>query len=702
MAKFLLEIGVEEMPAGYIKPALAALEKAFGEAIKEARLKADEVFTTGTPRRLVLSADGIPEGQGDLADIVTGPPAKVARDADGNWTKAGLGFARSQGAEPDALFLAETPKGQYAALKTFHEGRAAGEILAEALPRAILKIRFPKSMRWTPERTAFARPIRRIVALLDQTVVNFNVAGVESGRATCGHPFLAPQAITLQTADYAAYRQALLEAYVIVDMSERRRMISDAIQGIAQKNNWVISDGALIDEVTNLVEYPGLLVGSFEKRFLEIPGEVLVASMKSHQRYFPVRDADTGRLQASFVAISNRTDNEAPGVCRGNERVLTARLDDAAFFWAADRKKKLADRIDKLAHVVYHEKLGSYLEKAQRMEQLAGRLADMIGLDSRVREQARRAALLSKADLVTEMVGEFPSLEGAMGRLYAEADGEAPEVAKAIGEHYRPRAAGDPAPASPTGVVVALSDKLDALAGCFRAGLAPTGSVDPYALRRRAQGVVRIMLEREVSLELDGALDAALEPFEADPAARQALREGILEFLRDRFYHMMVEKGFKFDLVRAVLALPSNDLGKTKRRLDAVTALAAREDWPRLVTVVERAHNITREVTPAPVNEALLAEQAEKALYAHWTKIRPEAAACVEREDYVGASILFSGPLAELLHEFFDKVFVNVDDQALRQNRLALLADIRDLYETNIAVLSDIQTNDAARGIPGK
>jgi len=710
MANFLFELGVEEIPAGYILPALADMAEKLKEILAEENLGSGEVLTVGTPRRLTLYCEGITEGQEDREETVTGPPARIARDDDGNWTKPALGFAKSQGVDADALFITETPKGEYVAAKIFVKGRTALEVLSEALGDVVRSARFPKSMKWTEDRTSFARPVYGIVALLDCKIVPFEFTGVKSGRTACGHPFLAPEPFDLESADFEKYKQLLRERFVIADFNERRSVLAGQIEKCAAENNWIISHKGLLDEVTNLLENPNILVGSFKDQYLDIPEEVLVEAMTSHQRYFPVRDKATGRLVPRFVTGFNRKAEHEQTIREGNERVLTARLKDAEFFFGIDRKTLLADRLEALEHVVYQEKLGSYRKKAERMETLSGSLAQLMGLNNETTKHATRAALLAKADLVTEMVGEFAKLEGAMGRVYALIDGEDDEVAQSIGEHYLPRSADDPVPATDAGMAAALSDKLDALAGCFWAGLEPTGSADPYALRRAAQGVIRIIIERKITFPLNAALAKAVAPFEPDVNKAADIVKKVIEFIRDRFYHMMIDKGNRYDIVRSVLAVaPGNDLLKTVKRMAAVNELATREDWPRLVTVVERLHNITKEIatttttatTLAPTAD-LLCEKAELDLHAHWIKIRPKFLKLAKDEKYVKASALFSGELAELLHNFFEDVFVNVDDKALRANRLALLADIRDAYETNIAVLTEIQSNDAAQGIPGK
>ena len=702
MARFLLEIGVEEVPAGYIRGALESLRENFMGALAESRLTAGEVTTTGTPRRLVFFADDLVERQEDLEVVMTGPPAKVGQAPDGSWTKAALGFARSQGVGPEALFISETAKGKYVAARAFKAGRAAREVLAEALPGVIRAIRFPKSMKWSADRTLFARPLRRIVALLEGEIVPFEVAGVASGRQTSGHYFLAPEKIVLEKADYATYRDALRNAFVLIDFEERRAVLSSELERVAAANGWTVAEGKLLDEVANLLEYPRVLVGKFDEEFLKVPEDVLIEAMKSHQRYFPVRDAGTGKLSPHFLCGYNRTDKTVELIREGNERVLRARLADAAFFFESDRRKKLEDRLPALEKITFQEKLGSYLAKAKRMEKVALEIAPLLGLDESARRFAARAALLAKADLTTEMVYEFPSLEGVMGREYARLDGEPAEVAVAIGEHYLPRSPDDPVPASETGVVAALADKFDSLAGCFWARLAPSGSEDPYALRRRAQGIIRIVLERKLPLDAAEALRLAGGHFEADAAKLKALVEEILAFMRDRFYNMMLEKGCRFDLIRSVLALPINDFIGIKKRLDAVIELSGQPGWPRLVTVVTRAHNITKGITGGGVRAELLKEAEEQALAEHWRRVRPEIEKKIAVEDFIGACDLFSGPLAERLHEFFEKVYVNVEDAGLRTNRLSLVAEIRDLFENNIAVLTEVQSDDSAQGIPGK
>ena len=690
MSDLLVEIGCEELPAGYIKPALEQWAKLITDALNECRLGCTETRTAGTPRRLAVFASGVRSAQEDTVIEVSGPPAKIAFDADGKPTKAALGFARTQGVEPGALFVKKTPKGDYCAASKQIKGRPATDVLAELLPKTIAAIRFPKSMHWVAGGITFARPFRMILALLGGTVIGFEINGVRAGRESAGHPFLSPQRIQFSAADWAAYLTQLRKHHVVADIGERRaiieKKITDCLAGYGSK----LEDQDLLDEVTNLVEFPNVVEGSFDEKFLAVPEAVLVESMRAHQRYFPIRDA-AGKLLPKFITVINRDDRYAQVIRGGNERVLRARLSDAEFFLWEDTREPLSARLERLKGVTFQAQLGSVYEKVQRLKALAKTLAEQAGLAAEQQAMCVRAAELCKNDLVTAMVGEFPSLQGLIGREYALRDGEPREAADAIAEHYMPRGADDALPQTATGCILSLAEKFDTMLGCFSVGLAPTGSQDPYALRRAASGIIRILMERNVTLSLSAAAAEANNLQARGLPQAEGVEGRVLAFLRDRLYYYFSDKGYRYDQVNAVLATGFDDVRDAKARLDAIAALAAEPDWEELVTVVQRTWNIIKNVeVTAEASEALLEAPEEKELWAVLARHEREVNQLAEQRRYAEAARLFAQAFVKSVHHFFDKVYVNVDDLAVRQNRLALMKRINKLFTGRIADLSQI------------
>ena len=653
---FLLEIGSEEIPDWMIPSALESLRLLF----EKLELPHESVTLDATPRRLVLRAEGLPERQPDSKERVLGP-AKSAPP------QAVAGFARKQGVSPEQLAIETTPKGEYYALVKKVEGRRTKDILAEALPGTILQIYFPKTMYWTGKTgPRFIRPIRWIVALLGEDIVPFEIAGVRAGNLTSGHRRLGAREIVVTTADY---QQRLRDHYVILSAEERRNRISSALAAVRVK-----SDSALLETLVYLTEYPTPIAGDFDPRFLELPEEVLITVMRHHQKYFSVEDAD-GKLAPQFVAVMN-IDADAEGIVRrGNERVLRARFNDARFFWETDQKKKLADRRQDLAHVTFQAKLGSYLQKTGRMVELVKEL----GGDA----HAVRAAELLKCDLTTELVKEFTELQGVVGGLYACAQGEPEPVWQAIYDQYKPESMEDAIPRGRTGQIVALADKLDTLRGCFVVGLIPTGSRDPFALRRAAQGVVKIVVEGRMEIDLLPYLGGG-----------QALRD----FLQDRTrYYFKDIRGFKYDEVNAAMAAGWSNLVDLEARLERIQNLRASADFEPLAASFKRIRNILDQARfvgqalspaslagesacPTSIDESLLEPGPEKDLYDEY---RRTAGQPIEN------AIARLRPKVDL---FFDKVLVNAPDVRVRQNRLTLLHTLLEEF-SSIADFSEIVTN---------
>lgn len=674
--ELLLEIGCEEIPARFIPRALADLRAKAAKALKDLRLEHEEIMTAGTPRRLALSVRGVAKLQPELVREVTGPARAVAYGADGALTKAGIGFARSQGADPDALTVKKTAKGEYVSVVRKEKGREAAVILSEELPRWITSLRFPKSMHWGDGELRFARPIHWIVALLGGVVLDFEVEGIRTSNRSAGHRFLSPASFEVH--DWDDYLRKTKEASVIVVPDERKARIAAQIaEAAAAEGGSVTEDADLLDTVTHLVEFPVAVCGSFEEDFLGLPEEVLVTSMKYHQKYFTVRD-DGGRLMARFITVSNMRCADMGLIREGNERVLRARLADARFFFEEDRKTVFADFVAELDKVVYQEKLGTYREKVDRVVAIARSLSKKTGAAEP--DDAARAALLSKADLVTQMVGEFPELQGVMGREYAASSGEKPTVAAAIFEHYRPRFADDELPESDLGALLSIADRVDTISGIFGIDEAPTGSEDPYGLRRHTLAIINILTTRGYDLNLSSVIEEAIGLVKEKVVrpADELLRE-ILEFFRGRLEHLYVGAGFPSDVVRAVLAAGFDRLPEVKKKIEALDSFRRLDSFLPLATTFKRVSNIVPADFEGRVDAALLQEKEEKDLHAALVGLRDKTVTALEGGDYAGALEEMAG-IQPVLDRFFDKVLVMAEDSKMRDNRLALVQGLAALF----------------------
>ena len=683
----LLEIGTEELPAGFILPALEDLRGRIAEGLRGARLAHGEVRTFGTPRRLAVLVQGVAEASSDRSSEVVGPSAKAAYDREGKPTQAAERFALGLKISLDRLRRVQTPKGEYVAASVEEKGRPALALLPEILTSAVHGIGFKKSMRWGDVEQNFARPVHWLVALLGEEVLPLVFGDVRSGRQTHGHRFLAPEPIILRAP--ADYEKTMENAHVIPDFARRKAILEDRLRAAAQKAGaQLIPDPDLLEQVTNLVEEPHPLLGSFDARHLDLPREVLVQEMKSHQRYFSLTDA-SGKLVARFVAVSNTPVRDEKTSVIGYERVLKARLADGRFFYDEDRKIPLADRVERLRRVVWQGKLGSYADKVERIRTLALSLAEITrrAESKDLRQTIERAATLSKADLVTGMVGEFPELQGTMGREYALASGESPEVALAIFEHYLPRGASDSLPTQDAGALIGIADRLDSLCGIFAIGKIPTGAADPFALRRACLGVIHVVLGRDYRFALSGAVATALQllaPKLADLKAKPSeARPGdqVLEFFRGRLKALWAEQ-HRADVVEAVLSAGFDDLVAAQKRLQALAHLVGQAEFAALAMTFKRVANIVGKQGKGEVgaiDPGRLIEEEERAL----DRCLSEASAAVERrraaDDYAGAFHEIRG-LKPAVDAFFDKVMVIAEEKALRANRISLLRDVRALF----------------------
>jgi glycyl-tRNA synthetase len=673
----LLEIGTEELPAGDLDNALAQLRELVPSRMQEARLDYDGLRVLGTPRRLAVLVEGLAPHQRAVEEMVKGPPVRVAFDAAGRPTKAAQGFARKQGVRVDELTVQETESGEYVVATRREEGQLTTQVLTTLLPDLIASLRFQKSMRWNESGVAFSRPIRWLVALLGDAAIPFEYAGIWSGRTSRGPwPEGAPAFEVSQADDYASL---LDEHKIVADPEVRRALIVEQAAGLAESvGGRIPDDPTLLDEVTNLVEQPTPLLGQFEETYLRLPSDVLVAVMKKHQRYFPVVDED-GRLLPYFVAVRNGGDGHLDSVRHGNEEVIRARFADADYFYREDTKKRLEEFLPRLATLTFQEQLGSMLDKTHRLEQLVIHLARMLDLSDEETEIARRAAHLCKADLATQMVVEFTNLQGVMGREYGQKSGDDPAVARAIFEHYLPRFAGDVPPQSQPGLVVGLANRLDSLAGLFAVGLTPTGSADPYHLRRDALGLVQNLLAHELPFSIQEGLAAAarLLPVEVSENAVSAARDFVVERLRGS----LREQGFRYDVVDGVLAARGDDPFRAHEAIAALSRWVAREDWSRVLDNYARCVRITRSFEEQfPLDPARFVQPAEEELYAAYQEARSRVTPEGTVDEFLTAFL----PLVDVIDRFFAResgVLVMADDPALRENRLALLQHVAALAD---------------------
>ena len=654
MSKDLLfEIGLEEVPARFLRAAMDQLKDKTVQWLEQSRLTFGEVEAYATPRRLAVLVKAVAEKQEDVEEEVKGPSRKIAQDENGNWSKAALGFARGQGVEPEQFTFKELNGVEYIYVTKSSTGVETASILAEGLLGILSSMTFPKNMRWGSYDYKFVRPIRWIVALFGSEIVDVEVTGVKSGNVTRGHRFLGTDAVVTEA---AAYPDVLRSQHVIVDVQERESMILKQINDLAAEKNWKIAiKEDLLEEVLFLVETPTVLFGTFDPSFLNIPQEVLITSMREHQRYFPVLD-EQGKLLPFFVTVRNGDNKSLDVIAKGNEKVLRARLSDAKFFYDEDQKMEIKDALSKLESIVFHEELGTVGDKVRRIRKIADQLGEALQISGTDQEFVSRAADICKFDLVTQMVYEFPELQGVMGEDYARKAGENEAVAKAVFEHYQPRSASDDLPSSLVGSIVSIADKIDTIVGCFSIGIIPTGSQDPYALRRQSQGIVQMLLSKQMPLTLSQVFNIAID---VHAQLREMKRQGS-EIRKDleEFFGLRVKKllseNLRYDVVDAVIAAGFDDVMSVVSRGDALMkAVNSGEEFKTTVESFNRVSNLAAKASKAAVSESLLQEEAEKELHSAWLEVQKPYVTALEEKDGTKALELLAQMKASITN-FFD------------------------------------------------
>ncbi|MEJ5186506.1 MAG: glycine--tRNA ligase subunit beta [Candidatus Geothermincolales bacterium] len=671
----LFEIGTEELPWGAVQDGRKQLRENAIAVFSRERLEYDSLEIYSTPRRLALYVSGLSERQKDEIREIKGPSRAAAFDEQGRPTKAAEGFARSRGVRVEDLQVRNTEKGEFVFAVVREEGKPTLEILPRLLEELLRSFNFRKSMRWGDREFRFARPVRWLVALYGEKVLEFEFEGIRAGNVTRGRRFIGPPTIVL--AHPREYLEALRQAGILADQEERREAVREGMERAASAAGLVpVPAPETFDEVVDLVEFPTVTLGEFDRKYLGLPREVLFTAMQEHQRYFPTLTRE-GQVAPAFLFVHNGDPAFNDVIKAGNERVLKARLEDATFFFQEDGKRSLEERLEDLRHVVWQAKLGTLYDKSHRLSRLAAFIAERAHLDEDTVRRSTRAGLLCKADLVTSMVVEFPSLQGVMGRIYASRGGEDEEVAQAIEEHYLPRWSGDRLPVTRTGAVLSLAEKADNLVGCFSVGLVPSGSEDPYALRRQAAGVMQVVRAAGLHLDLGKVFEKAAELLGLEDPAETL--ERVREFFLQRFRQSMIAEGHDYDLVDAVLPFVLRDLLDAEGRLLALEQARREGRLQRVYTGFERCYNLSRQGSGSRLDENLLAEEAERELYSRLTWSQDPLHRYLDESDY-GKALEVLLELAPHVDRFFAEIFVMGDDERLRENRLALLKEVVSLY----------------------
>ncbi|MGP4080399.1 glycine--tRNA ligase subunit beta [Pseudalkalibacillus sp. R45] len=672
----LLEIGLEEMPARFVTDAMYQLSDKVAGWLTENRIPFGEVLPYSTPRRLAVKITDVAEKQEDQEEELRGPAKKIALDENGNWSKAALGFARGQGVDPENLFFKEVKNTEYVFANKYTTGISTMDLLPQ-LDKVIQNLHFPKNMRWGDQEFKFVRPIKWLLFLFGSEIPRLEVAGVQADRKTYGHRFLGEE---IQIESPEQYPTDLLGQFVIADPKERKEAIQHQLENIQEEEGWKIPiDDGLLEEVNNLVEYPTALHGKFDDEFLELPSEVLITSMKEHQRYFPVQNND-GELQPYFVTVRNGDHNHLANVVKGNEKVLRARLKDAQFFHNEDKRKSIDHYLAKLESIVFHEELGTIADKVERIKIHASSTSGLLQLDNESEKFIQRAASICKFDLVTQMVYEFPELQGVMGEKYAKLFGEDEIIAAAVNEHYQPRFAGDSLPGTVVGSVLSISDKLDTIVGCFGIGIIPTGSQDPYALRRQAAGILQIMIQKGWPVELEQLLNAALDVNEEKQLLkndRQVVFNQLIEFFNIRLKTILQDQGVRYDVIDAVLTGRLGRVDLLIKRAEILGVNLKQETFKDANVSLTRVLNISKNLDESlsNIDSALFENEEEKALYDLYISCKKQSEDLQQPEDVDGFYNRLM-QLPEVIDRYFDNTMVNADNEAIRENRQAQMKNL--------------------------
>ena len=675
----LFEIGTEEIPAKYMPATLAQVKSIAESMLKEKRIAFGEIKTYGTPRRIVLFVQGIAEQQEDLEELVKGPSKKAAYDEGGNPSKALLGFLKGQKAELADIFVQELAGVEYIYFRKKEKGQPAREVLKTVLPNILTSITFPKSMKWGNKSFRFARPVRWLVPIMGDELIEFDKDGILCSRNTRGHRVLSQGSIEI--GNTSEYFEKLRAGYVIADQEERRSLIRKQCDELAKaKGGEVLMDEELLDEIVYLVEYPTALMGGFEAEYLKLPKEVVTTPMKEHQRYFPVIDKNK-KLMNYFITVRNGDNRFLETVQEGNEKVLKARLADANFFYSEDRKNSLDECVEKLKNVVFQETLGTIYDKTNRIKANAEYLAEVANVTGEARKQLLRSAHLCKADLVTGMVKEFDELQGIMGREYALLQGEKEEVADAILEHYLPRFAGDCTPETINGSILSIADKMDTICGCFAIGIQPTGSQDPYALRRQAIGINSIILDSKLHLGLAHLADTALKAFVEKGILKgdvKTVKKDVIEFFKQRFRNVMIDRDFEYDVIDAVINAEFDDIYDSYLKIEELAKWKHRDEFVSILGSVSRVSNLASKAKSSEINVELFTEKAELELLKAFDRVNAEYEGHVDNREY-GKALRLLITLKKPIDDFFDNIMVMVEDEDIKNNRLGLLKSIANM-----------------------
>ncbi len=673
--EFLLEITAEEMPSSHVKAALGQLKEKIEAELLPARLSTVPLKIYGTCRRLVVLGDFAAREE-DQEEVVTGPPQKVALNPDGTPSPAARGFAKSQGLNVEDLLVIKTEKGDYLGYKKIRRGRSSQDILATALPRIISSLSFPKMMRWGESQFRFSRPIKNFLCLCDGKVVPFTVEGIPSGNSTCGHKIHSPETFSVKS--FREYKETLRKNRVIIDPEERRKLILSQIgEKLAPLKADLHSDEDLLEKLVYDVESPFVVMGCFPERYLSLPLEVLSTAMREGQKLFSV--VKDKKQLPSFLGVADAHKDSKSLIQRGNERVLRAKLEDAKFFWEQDLKVPLKSRSAGLREVVFQEKLGSYEDKCERLKKIVAYLCDKVGAQ-KIKKEAIQGADLCKADLVTDMVREFPSLQGKVGGLYARAEGYPPVVSQAIYEHYQPQSLEDESPSTLGGAVLSLADKIDSIVGVAGVGIQVTGSSDPFGLRRNAHGVCKIILDKKLRFSFGLLLDKALAVY-GEKLKKPAgdIKNYCLEFFTSRLRYIYEKKGYRYDLINAALAPGIDIIQDSFLRVKALDGLKTSPRFEPLILMAKRVNNILRDQPLYKINSELFIEKEERELHSTFSIIKENVTPMIAKGDFGQAqNIVFR--IQPSLTSFFEKVLVMAEEKKLKQNRLALLQSISRLF----------------------